>query len=57
MKCKQKLCQRTNNICMSGYCNVCEDAIGKVKRKYEEIDKKKKLKKVELDMKLMIENA
>ena len=55
MKCKQKLCQRTRNLCSSGNCNVCDDAINEITKKFEAKKKKSNFDKVQLDMELMID--
>ena len=55
MKCKQKLCQRTRNICSSGNCNVCDDAIDEITKKFEAKKKKSNFDKVQFDMKLMVD--
>ena len=57
MKCQQRLCQRTKNICPSGNCHVCEDAVNAIKEK-EALKKKvkdKHFEKVALDMKTMVD--
>ena len=53
-KCKQKLCQRTKGINNSGDCSVCEEVIRSVKEKHIKVDEKRKIRRVELDIKHMM---
>jgi hypothetical protein len=55
MKCKQKLCQRSKQIGVSGNCNVCEDVVKDVSDKHRKINEKKTLQKVKVDLKQMID--
>ena len=54
-KCNQKLCQRTKNIGSSGTCSVCDEVIKNVEAKHKKVDEKKTVKRVELDIKHMVE--
>ena len=55
MKCIQRLCSRTKNLKESGYCNICNDLVEDLKKKYERIEKPTSFQKVELDLKLLID--
>ena len=54
MKCKQRLCQRTKNVGSEGNCDVCQDVINVMNTKYAEIDAKKTVKPVQVDLKQMV---
>ena len=55
MKYHQKLCQRTKNLCKNGNCSVCDDVIKHATESHKQIDKKKSVKTVQVDMKKMID--
>ena len=55
MKCKQKLCQRSKNILPSGSCTICQDVMDEATTKLEANKKIANFKKVDLDLKLMVE--
>ena len=54
-KCNQKLCKRTKNIGSSGACSVCEEVIKNVEARHKKVDENKTIKRVELDIKHMVE--
>ena len=55
MKCNQKLCQRTKNLRQTGNCSVCDDVIKNATESHKQIDLKKSVKTVQVDMKKMID--
>ena len=55
MKCKERLCQRSKNISLSGRCEVCENVIKEMNKKNETIKKQSNFEKVQLDFKVMVE--
>ena len=56
MKCKQRLCSRTKNIKLSGFCNICDDVIEEYKEKYEAVGRKQRtFPRIDLDLKLLVE--
>ena len=55
MKCIQRMCSRTKNLQKSGYCNICDDLMENLKKKYENKEKQKTFQRVELDLKLLID--
>jgi hypothetical protein len=55
MKCKQRLCQRVKNLAPSGNCNVCEDAICEVRTDAVQLENKKHVENIKVDMELMID--
>ena len=55
-KCQQKLCNRNKKIsAITGNCDVCQSVVDDVTKKHEVVKKASKLKKVELDLKMMYE--
>ena len=55
MKCKQRLCSRTKNLKQSGFCSICDDLMEECKKKYQAVEKRKVLPRVNLDIKLLTE--
>ena len=55
MKCTQQLCQRTKNLCKNGNCSICDDVLKHATEYHKQIDKRKSVKTVQVDMKKMID--
>jgi hypothetical protein len=53
MKCIQRLCQRTKNLKLSGYCNICDDLIEELKKKHEAVERQRTFSRVEIDFRLL----
>ena len=53
MKCIQGLCQRTKNLKLSGYCNICDDLIEELKKKHEAVERQRTFSRVEIDFRLL----
>ena len=53
MKCIQGLCQRTKNLKLSGYCNICDDLIEELKKKHEAVERQRTFGRVEIDFRLL----
>ena len=54
MKCKQKVCNRNKNICYSGNCNVCDEAIKKVLKSKDKDKNKKPVEEVLVNIESMV---
>ena len=50
MKCKQKLCNRTKNICPNGNCNVCAETINEAQKQQQKHRNKKPNEKIKVDV-------
>ena len=53
MKCIQSVCQRTKNLKLSGYCNICDDLIEELKKKHEAVERQRTFSRVEIDFRLL----
>ena len=54
MKCKQKVCNRNKNICNTGNCNVCDEAIKEVLKSKDKDKNKKPVEEVLVNIESMV---